>query len=195
MAALIEPFAGCEATQVARQLIDRFGSLPRALSASEEQLVRATPDRAMLLRQLRAARTLAESTARESLARGKVKPQEAKFLQYLRVIFAGRTTEALHVTYVNGRAGYLADEFLGRGCPSSVNLNVRSLVERALELGARGVVLAHNHPSGCCDPSGEDIAATRQLALLIRALDICLIDHLIIGSNAITSMRLRGTLG
>ena len=64
----------------------------------------------------------------------------------------------------------------------------------ALRLDARGIILAHNHPSGECRPSGCDIAATHQLAAVASALDIELIDHLIFTHEAVYSMRAGGLL-
>jgi len=48
-----------------------------------------------------------------------------------------------------------------------------------LDSGIATVVMAHNHPSGAAWPSDADIRATQEAALLLRALDIDLVDHLI----------------
>ena len=53
------------------------------------------------------------------------------------------------------------------------------------------MVLAHNHPSGSAEPSDSDIASTRRLNQFAASLGIALEDHLIIGKDAITSMRAR----
>lgn len=48
-----------------------------------------------------------------------------------------------------------------------------------LDRGIATVIMAHNHPSGAAWPSDADIDATHEAALLLRALDIDLVDHLI----------------
>jgi DNA repair protein RadC len=61
-------------------------------------------------------------------------------------------------------------------------------------VGAQGIILAHNHPSGSSEPSKADIDATRRLAGLLEELDLLLVDHLIVGRSEITSMRKGGFL-
>ena len=68
------------------------------------------------------------------------------------------------------------------------------MIERALALGAAGFVLAHNHPSGDCRPSADDLAGTRQIAGIAEALELTLIDHLIVTRRCVYSMRAGGCL-
>lgn len=58
-----------------------------------------------------------------------------------------------------------------------------------LERGIATVVMAHNHPSGAAWPSDADVDATHEAALLLRALDIDLIDHLIFVADGHFSFR------
>ena len=80
-------------------------------------------------------------------------------------------------------------EWLGRGGPSSTPVFARRLVAVALMSGASGLVLAHNHPSGCSRPSLADLRVTRELTRLLSALDIRLLDHLILGADGWRSLR------
>ena len=51
----------------------------------------------------------------------------------------------------------------------------------AILAGSAAVLIAHNHPSGDPDPSGEDVALTRRLASAGAILGIEVIDHIIVG--------------
>jgi len=51
------------------------------------------------------------------------------------------------------------------------------------------VIVAHNHPSGDPTPSPEDMEVTRQLVDAGKALDIELLDHLIIGNPRYVSLK------
>jgi len=86
------------------------------------------------------------------------------------------------------------DAAFGMGSLGTLHLRMRALFGEALRLGASGLILAHNHPSGQCQPSGSDLTATRQLQDVARALDITLIDHLIFTNRAVYSMRAGGLL-
>lgn len=116
------------------------------------------------------------------------------FLRYLQSRFAGALEERFHATYSDGRGHYLHDEVLVRGTPDSVGLRSRQLFGRALALGATGLVLAHNHPSGECRPSSDDLSATNRMRDIASALDMVLLDHLILARDEIYSMRLGGYL-
>lgn len=105
-----------------------------------------------------------------------------------------RATEQLHVIYCDRARRYLDDESLAAGTASRIEARARPLIERALTLGAAGFVLAHNHPSGICRPSADDIAGTRRIAGIAAALELELVDHLIVTAHSVFSMRAGGVL-
>ncbi|MDP1727314.1 MAG: DNA repair protein RadC [Bacteroidota bacterium] len=55
------------------------------------------------------------------------------------------------------------------------------IFKHAIDAMASGIVLCHNHPSGSCTPSAQDIQLTRKLVDAGRFLDIYVSDHIIIG--------------
>ncbi len=194
MAALLEPFAGRGSEIAANGLIQHFGGLGRALSAPREQLAMALPDQQSLVSAIVAARALFEAGLRERVSRTRVDIADPDYHDYLRFLIGTSATECLHATFLTHDWGYLGDERIATGRPGQVGTNLRGLLARAFDLGARGVILAHNHPSGSCEPSEADIALTRQIAALMRSVDVLLLDHLIIGADAIVSMKARSLL-
>lgn len=80
------------------------------------------------------------------------------------------------------------------GGPVSISARYRNLFEHAFRMQASGLVLVHNHPSGDPRPSGQDIAATRDLAAMARAMDIEFHDHVVIGGASAVSMRKAGLM-
>lgn len=99
-----------------------------------------------------------------------------------------------HAIFVNADSAWLGDAPCGIGTLTTLTLRMRVLLGEALRHDAVGIILAHSHPSGHCRPSGCDIATTRRLAEVARALDIALIDHLIFTADAVYSMRAGGLL-
>lgn len=194
MADLLEPFAGGLAEIAADRLIRHFGGLGRALTASSEQLVQALEGDRRLAEAIVAARTLFEAGLREQISHAPVSPHALAFREYLRFAIGRSATECLHATYVTADWGYLADEQITQGASGAVDANLRRLLSRAFDLGAHGVILAHNHPSGSAEPSPDDIALTRRVGALMKSVDILLLDHLIVGGRDIVSMRERGLL-
>ena len=80
------------------------------------------------------------------------------------------------------------------GEAAEVDLPIRRIIEDALRLGASGMLLAHNHPSGDAQPSWDDVEATRELAETAARLGIRLYDHLIFAGEEVCSLRALGLL-
>ncbi|WP_445193848.1 JAB domain-containing protein [Sphingomonas sp. Tas61C01] len=80
------------------------------------------------------------------------------------------------------------------GGARSVVPSIRDIVRDALAFDAVFAVLVHSHPGGHPAPSRADLAYTRRLATTLRAIDVALVDHLILGSEATVSLRQRGML-
>lgn len=120
----------------------------------------------------------------------------AAMIGYLRsvVLAPPAHKERGHAIFLDARRGWLGDAPCGIGTMSTLSLRLRALLGEALRHDAAGIILAHSHPSGFCGPSGCDIAATRRLAEIARALDIALVDHLIFTADSVYSMRAGGLL-
>ena len=103
-------------------------------------------------------------------------------------------SERLHVIFLDRRRSWLGEKRFENGTSSAFALRMRDLFSQALSLGASGIILAHNHPSGVCRPSQRDVEATRCVAGIAQALEIELLDHLIFTHSAVYSMRARGEL-
>lgn len=76
----------------------------------------------------------------------------------------------------------------------AVDIPVRRVAIDVLSLDATVVVMAHNHPSGEAWPSCADRDATRRLFDVLRALDVRLHEHLIVGRDEAWSFRVAGLL-
>ena len=63
-------------------------------------------------------------------------------------------------------------------------MDVRIVLKIALEVGATGIILVHNHPSGTLNPSEADKQLTKKLKTAGESLDIKVLDHLIITEKA-----------
>ena len=120
----------------------------------------------------------------------------AAMIAYLRrlVLAHPASHERGHAVFVDANSAWIGDAPCGIGSVSTLTVSLRALLGEALRIDARGIILAHSHPSGHCRPSGCDIAATRRLSDIARALEIALIDHLIFTTDAVYSMRAGGML-
>ena len=92
--------------------------------------------------------------------------------------------EEFWVVYLNNSNKILHKEQLSKGGITGTLVDIRLVLKRALEIGAIGLVLAHNHPSGTLRPSKMDKELTNKLKRAAEALDIVVLDHLIITEKA-----------
>lgn len=83
---------------------------------------------------------------------------------------------------------------VSRGGISTTVMDVRVILREALNVYASGIVLGHNHPSGNCKPSPQDMTITRKLKDAAQLMDISLIDHLIVSDEGYYSFGDAGTL-
>ncbi|MBC6409988.1 MAG: DNA repair protein RadC [Ekhidna sp.] len=74
-------------------------------------------------------------------------------------------------------------EMISRGGVSGTVVDAKLVFKRALEMTSSAIILAHNHPSGNLKPSKEDIRLTKKINEAGKALDIAVLDHLIITDN------------
>lgn len=80
------------------------------------------------------------------------------------------------------------------GHAGGVAVPLRDIVRDVLALDATAVVLAHNHPRGDPTPSAADLAMTRRLLDALDALDVRLVDHVVLAGVRWSSMRALGLL-
>ncbi len=88
--------------------------------------------------------------------------------------------EEFWIIYLNNANKILHTRQLSKGGLTGTLVDVRIAMKQALELGAVGLILAHNHPSGTLRPSKEDTSVTQKLKTAAATLDVKVLDHLII---------------
>ena len=192
MEGLLSPFFGKSAPRIARTVRSEFGTLGRALSATDADFARLGRDGRELKALLLAARHLIDGARHERLVSSRLDPSDLELQAFLRSRLCIGTTEKLMVIFCDKDRHYLLDEEIGWGTDSLVELDVPALFRRALVLGASSFLIAHNHPSGNCVPSDQDIGATRHVAHAAQLLDLSVLDHLIVTTDECYSMRAGG---
>jgi DNA repair protein RadC len=113
---------------------------------------------------------------------------------YLRLVQGCEPVEVVRIFYLNAGKRLLREEVAARGTIDEAPVYVREIIRRALELGATGLVMVHNHPSGDPSPSVSDCDLTRRLADASGTMGLTLHDHVIVTAGAILSFRAEGLL-
>lgn len=92
--------------------------------------------------------------------------------------------EEFWIVYLNNSNKVIQKNQLSKGGITGTLVDVRLALKTALEVGATGIILAHNHPSGTLKPSEADKQLTSKLHTAAKSLDIKVLDHLIITEKA-----------
>lgn len=72
---------------------------------------------------------------------------------------------------------------VSHGNVNSSVVGVREVFQKALLGNAVSIILIHNHPSGDCTPSRQDIEVTKRLVEAGKIIGIDVLDHIIIGQT------------
>ena len=172
---------------IAHALVDRFGSLARVLDASVVKLTDVdgiTENGATFLKLVR------EIERRYALSQGEeiILNTIDDCCEYLTHFFKGKRNETVFLLSLDAKLKLLSCREVGEGSVNYASVPIRRCVEMALEDGATSVILAHNHPSGLAVPSNDDIATTRRLAMALSAVEIQLVDHIVVADDDYVSM-------
>lgn len=99
------------------------------------------------------------------------------------------TQEHAAVMYLDRQNRVIGVYLHTTGGIASTIIDVRLILAAALKLGALGLIVTHNHPSGNLQPSDADIKMTNELIKAAKYHDISVIDHIILTPKSFRSMR------
>lgn len=184
---------GPQATAAAQALLAQYPGIDYLRQATLTELAAVTGIGRQTAQRIHAAlelgrRSLVADTT--ELPPVNTTPQAVELLMPL---LAFEDREAFAALYLNTRCRCIQAEVLYQGTLNSSVVRPAEIFRRAAAHNAAAVIVGHNHPSGDPSPSPEDLALTRRLVTAGRALDLNLLDHIIIGkASRWLSLRERG---
>ena len=95
----------------------------------------------------------------------------------------GLEHEQFWAIYLKQNNAVIKSEFISKGGTTGTIADPKVIIKQALNLGAKGIILAHNHPSGELKPSGADMNITKNLKDAAKLFEMSILDHLIIGDG------------
>lgn len=181
-----------DTNEIAHNLIKRFGTFGQVLDAPLKELEKVDGvghNVALYLKLLRDSQRYYHTH----------KEQESVFLQdlnacgrYLANYFDGYKIESVYMLGLDAKCKVLCCREIGRGNVNSAAISVRKIVDIALNENLTSVILAHNHPSGLALPSEADIQTTYRISQALKAIDVRLVDHVIVFETDFVSMNQSG---
>ncbi|MFK7912415.1 MAG: DNA repair protein RadC [Pseudomonadales bacterium] len=187
--------SGYSAVALARHLLEVFGGVIAVSEAPVQRLLAVPGLGPAKVASLLAAWELSRRAASSELPRGVALQDASVAIDYVRAAIGGADREIFGCLFLDARHRPLAFEELFLGSVDRAHVHPRIVLKRALTYNAAAIILAHNHPSGDCQPSTSDIRLTTMLRDLLAQIDVRVVDHLIVTRGGGASMAQLGLLG
>ena len=177
---------------LSQELLHHFGSLYGLLTAEHAEFKHVEGIGLAKFAQLKGIAELARRfynvrMQEESLL---LSPQMTR--DFLQSQLSDAEREIFMVIFLDNKNHVLKHSRLFSGTLSHVEVHPREIVREAIKVNAAAVILAHNHPSGCAEPSKADRQITDRIIKCCQFMDIRVLDHLIIGRGEYVSFAERG---
>jgi DNA repair protein RadC len=181
---------------LAKTLIARFGNLRGILDAPVEELKAVSGVGSVTPIALRVLRAVATIYLQQSAEERELLRDPEALDRFWRARLGDLRHEVFEVGYLDSSNRLMREgvERLEEGTIDRATVYPRRVMEAALRRGASALIFAHNHPNGNVQPSEQDKTLTRALVLAAAALQIKVIDHLVVSTTTVFSFRKEGLL-
>ena len=185
---------GCNAVELARHLLQEFGSLRSLLAAEQTQFCLGKGLGVAKYVQLQAVLEMSQRFLSESLKREDALTSPDLVKRYLQMQLRDRPYEVFAMLLLDSQHRVLQFCELFFGTIDAASVYPREIVRSVLKHNAAAVILCHNHPSGVAEPSRADRHITERLCAALRLIDVRVLDHFVIGDGDPVSFAERGWL-
>jgi DNA repair protein RadC len=168
---------------IAHRLIQKFGSLSGTFDAPFEELLevdgigKSAATLIKLIPQL--CRRYEEDLDRDKTV---IYSYEEAGKQLIHK-FIGRQNEVVILMLLDSQTRILYCDVVDEGSVNSANIYIKKIVRLSVQYNASYAILSHNHPSGNCLPSKQDLSTTRWVYEALDTVEVRLIDHIIVSGN------------
>lgn len=174
---------GKTAVDLARDLLQEYGSLRALLEADFERFQRSPGLGAAKYASLQAVLEMARRHLKEELQRTDALTSPDLTRRFLTSTLRAYPYEVFACLLLDNQHRVIRFEELFRGTIDGASVYPREVVKIALDHNAAAIIFAHNHPSGIAEPSEADKHITARLKQALGLLDIRVLDHFIIGDG------------
>ena len=179
---------------IAKSLLARFKTLSGVMDAGVEEFcqVEGVAENSAVL--LTLVKDLCGEYLSEKMERKDVLSSPEAVRNFLKMRLSGLKEEAFVAIFLNTKNHVIRTEVVNEGTVDHAVVYPRTLIKRALETHASGLILVHNHPSGVSKPSKDDMELTNAVKEAASALDIKVLDHIVVAKDGCFSFVENGLL-
>lgn len=172
----------------AKKLSNEFNDLNDIINITDNFNVRNKTDKKayctfLLIKEL-LKRSLLEKISHKNLL-----SSFERLVNYLKFSMGSLKIEQLRILFLNRRNFLIKDEILTEGTVNELPVFPRKIIKRALFYEASSIIIVHNHPGGSSKPSERDIKITSRIVNACNAVNIRVLDHIIITKDGYFSFK------
>lgn len=168
---------------IAHQLLQKFGSLSGTFDAPYEELLKIDgigKSAATLIKLIpQLCRRYQEDIDRDKIVIYSYDEAGKRLINK----FIGRQNEVVVLMLLDSKTRILFCDVVDEGSVNSANIYIKKIVRFSVQYDASYAILSHNHPSGSCLPSKQDLSTTRWVYEALDTVEVRLIDHIIVSGN------------
>jgi DNA repair protein RadC len=181
---------------LAKLLLAKFGSLRSIMDAGKNELMEVEGVSEATAFAIQFLRSLIPAYLQPVVSETSIKDKPELLEQLWTARLGHENGEVFEVAYFDAGLRLLRDGIAthSRGTADRSAVFPGEVIKEALKRNAYAIAFAHNHPSGDPAPSDADKLLTKQLVLAATAVNIRVVDHLIIASGGTFSFRQAGLL-
>ena len=174
---------------LAKELIKIFGSIKQVFDADIEDLmkVKGVSEHTAVL--LAGFSGFAKIYSYMDIKEGSALSSPEAVADYLITELGGQKTEKFYAVLLNSGNKIIECLEIEKGTVNKSVIFPRKVAQAALKHNASAVIIAHNHPGGTLKPSQDDIEATTSVKNALAAVEVALLDHIIVAGKNYLSFK------
>jgi len=170
------------AVTIGQNLLSEWGSLEQMSAAGYEDLLRQSDLGAAKAAGLLAAFEIGRRSASGGPAPTTIRRPE-DLHRLVSLLLMASTQEEVVLVVTNSANRVMRTIKLTKGGADRCLLVVRDVIATVLRNRGTGFAIVHNHPSGDCTPSAEDLAVTGRIQVAAAVVGLRFLDHIVVAGN------------
>ncbi|ATW46137.1 RadC family protein [Glaesserella parasuis] len=174
---------GIPVMDLSESVLTAFGSLRGLLSATLEDFCKIKGLGQIQYIQLQATKEMTKRYLSQQMKVNEMVDSPYLAVMYFQSELESWEREVFMVIFLDNQNRLIKTEKMFYGTINQASVHPREIIKEALKCNAAAILVAHNHPSGNCNPSEADRFLTRKIEMACDLVDIRFVDHIIVGKG------------
>lgn len=174
---------GLSVLELSKNVLKQFGSLRGLLTANLDQFCQVKGLGQAQYVQLQATKEMTKRYLAQQMEEQDTITDPMLAVMYFQTELEMDEREVFMVLFLDNQHRLLKIEKMFFGTVNQAEVHPREIIKAGLKYNAAAVIIAHNHPSGSCEPSEADRTLTKQIESACELMNIRMLDHIIVGKG------------